>query len=376
MTGAGTGTITDSGMCVGQGTSSYTFGVTGDYFPNQGLSAEFGPTATPSDISWTDTCTDSTGRVYQQQQDTVIVPVVPLGAMFTNSTKIEGDCTPCFLVPPVHYVITANSQTSDSPLEAVNVNVDSPTEGITQSGLTVAAFRDTDASDTGSGFTATIDWGDHSTTSGGSIVSTSNHGIFNVTGIHLYKEAGKFSISVTVDDPDGSGITLTNQVTVQDADLKAKDNFAFSATPGVQFNGTTAVFYDSNPSAPASDFSITISWGDGAKSSGVAVRAGGSPGQAVFNITGTHTYTSPGTYPVEGMIVDKDSNIETANSTAYVGVSPLTTTSTASTASSSSGGGGGGIPEFPYQAFAASVFTALVAVSYLLVRRRVRAGPL
>jgi hypothetical protein len=263
----------------------------------------------------------------------------------------------------------------DQPLSPVSINVTSPTEGITFKDLVVGQFKDAaGASGSASDFAAIITWGDGSADSPGGVVQV-RPGVFNVTGTHLYSEAGSNSVSVMVTDSDGSGATLDNSLSVQDADLKANDVNGFQTTPGSQFDGVIAKFFDYNPHAPASDYMITIHWGDGTpNSSGVAVVNGSVLSQSVFNIVGIHTYESTGSYTVSAMIVDRDSSIETANSTAYVGVSPPSTTSTSTTStapsSSASGNGAGGIPEFPYQILAAVALTVLVVTAYLAVRRK------
>ena len=59
----------------------------------------------------------------------------------------------------------------------------------------------------------------------------------------------------------------------------------------------------------------------------------------------------------------------TTTSTSATSTTVPHTTSTSSSSSSSSGGGGG-IPEFPYQFLAAVAFTALLTISYLVMRTR------
>lgn len=53
-------------------------------------------------------------------------------------------------------------------------------------------------------------------------------------------------------------------------------------------------------------------------------------------------------------------------------VYPTMSSSSSSSTTSSSSSGGGGVPVFPYQLVAATVFTALLAASYLLVRSRAK----
>ena len=90
---------------------------------------------------------------------------------------------------------------------------------------------------------------------------------FNVTGSYTYAEEGSYPVTVHINSTDGSGsATATNTtVTVSDATLTANA----VANPLVATEGTStgnqvlATFSDANPTAPISDFSGTINWGDG-----------------------------------------------------------------------------------------------------------------
>src|SRR5207244_2544660 len=89
---------------------------------------------------------------------------------------------------------------------------------------------------------------------------------------------------------------------------------SISATAGKTFNGVVASFTDSDSSAQASSYTITITWGDGHMSVGqVSTNANGS-----FMVTGTNTYAQAGSYTVTVQITDNDGTRATANSTATV----------------------------------------------------------
>ena len=66
-----------------------------------------------------------------------------------------------------------------------------------------------------------------------------------------------------------------------------------SGTAGTPTTGTVATITDPNTSATASAYSATINWGDGTTSAGTITGGNGS-----FNVTGNHTYSTAGTYPV------------------------------------------------------------------------------
>ena len=83
------------------------------------------------------------------------------------------------------------------------------------------------------------------------------------------------SISVT-DKITGNVFVVTATATVRDAPLSASaDNI--SAVPGVAFTGTVASFSDVNSSAPLSDYTASISWGDGTTTQGKVSNASSGP---------------------------------------------------------------------------------------------------
>src|SRR5208282_1030833 len=82
---------------------------------------------------------------------------------------------------------TADSTANVGPQLAGQITLTSATEGVALTSQTVATFTDTNASDTAGIFTATINWGD-GTTSAGTI--TGSNGAFAVAGSHTYADEG------------------------------------------------------------------------------------------------------------------------------------------------------------------------------------------
>src|SRR5207302_2340297 len=105
---------------------------------------------------------------------------------------------------------------------------------------------------------------------------------------------------------------------VTDAALTASTS-AVNAVEGTAFTGTVATFTDANPNAPLSDFTATITWGDGQTSAGtITVGSGGS-----FTVTGTHSYATEGSPAIAVQIRDVGGSTVTANTTATVADAPL-----------------------------------------------------
>jgi PKD domain len=170
----------------------------------------------------------------------------------------------------------------------------------------VATFIEPDASAPASQYSATIDWGDGSTSSG--TVSGPVGGPFTISGTHTYIEEGSYAVKVTITDNVNSSntVTATSTATVADAPLTAS-----CATPTVSttsFSGTVATFTDANPFAPVSDFTATIDWGDGTTSLGVVTGPVGGP----FTVSGTHTYATTGSHTISVLIVDEGGSTATA----------------------------------------------------------------
>jgi hypothetical protein len=76
----------------------------------------------------------------------------------------------------------------------------------------VAHFTDADPHGTVSDYTATINWGDSSSSSG--TVTGPNGGPFDVSGSHTYSTTGFFTISVKIDDAGGSTTSTSCQVLI------------------------------------------------------------------------------------------------------------------------------------------------------------------
>jgi hypothetical protein len=151
----------------------------------------------------------------------------------------------------------------------------------------VATFTDTNRSDTASSFTATINWGDRTTTSGR---VTGSNGAFTVTGGHTYAVEGSFPLGVTITDrANNTSLTPGGTVAVADGDVLSARGVTFRANAGQAFTGKVATFTDRDTHNVASDFSATINWGDGTTSAGVITDTRGA-----ISVSGTHTYASSG----------------------------------------------------------------------------------
>src|SRR5262249_54210017 len=110
--------------------------------------------------------------------------------------------------------------------------------------------------------------------------------------------------------------------TITDAPLTPTGGFTVTATEGSDSGSqTVATFTDGNPTAPLSDFTATIDWGDGSTpDAGVITQPGGVGTK--FVVMGAHTYaeeSAPGTpYTITVSITDVGGPTATATSSATV----------------------------------------------------------
>src|SRR5262249_41354612 len=151
-------------------------------------------------------------------------------------------------------------------------------------------------------FTATIDWGD-GTASSGTVTATSP-GHFQVSGTHTYSSAGTFPIGVTGRDNEHNAVSDTSTATVADAPLLAQ-GVPVRARQKTAFAGSLVTFTDANPGATAGQFRAKITWGDGTTSDGTVVARGATARDATFLVDGSHAYSRKGTFAITVTIVDQ-----------------------------------------------------------------------
>jgi autotransporter-associated beta strand protein len=181
---------------------------------------------------------------------------------------------------------------------------------------TVATFQDA-VDGAATDFSATIHWGDGSPNAAGQIVKT-GAGRFQISGTHTYAEEGSYSITVTIQDADGTVVSPTSAATVADAPLFVTGT-TFSAVEGASFNQAVASFTDAGGPEPVGNYTATIDWGDGTPTtSGIITLAG-----TVFSVTGSHAYREEGSYRVTVSVHDDGGFMATVASTATVADAPL-----------------------------------------------------
>ena len=209
-----------------------------------------------------------------------------------------------------------------------------------------------------SGLSATIDWGDGSAPTSGTLgpdpVADTNPGDDpfidgQVSGSHGYASAGSYSVTVSIQGtgPDGSPMTtrVVETVNAVDPTPVARPPVGLLAGASIAFQGNVAGFKTPTPhDASGSDFTATVDWGDGSAPTAGTVAADTSnsypvPGPSsgmtnVFGVSGGHTYASTGSFTVKVTLTDEfgDSSTESspiqvvAGTLAIVPTSPVVAT--------------------------------------------------
>ncbi len=187
--------------------------------------------------------------------------------------------------------------------------------------MTVATFTDANPACPVADYSASIDWGD-GTTSAGTITLVSGC-TYTVSGTHTYTTAGSHAISATIDD-DG-GATAMASSTVKVVGVVTVSGTTIHCLAGTSCTPMVATITDSDGDS-CTNFTATIAWGDGSTSAGSVSGTNASLG---CSVSGMHTYLFPGTYTTTTSVQDSDGTSGSGQGTAIVnGFAPSTPNTT------------------------------------------------
>jgi RHS repeat-associated protein len=173
--------------------------------------------------------------------------------------------------------------------------------------------------DTGDSHTATVDWGDGTTTP--ATVTPGTDGTGTVTAGHVYADNGSYTAHLIVTDAQGATADTSFSVTVS--------NVGPSVVAGVSFQATVASgvpqietvlggsFTDpgfDRPSAGTSErFTVSVDWGDGTTETVAPSITQGSEGVPTLgHFSARHVYAQAGVYSATGTVTDDDAGVGTA----------------------------------------------------------------
>ncbi len=188
----------------------------------------------------------------------------------------------------------------------------------------VADFADTDVAypaGNPSDYNATIDWGDGSLSPGQITVSGPVFPFlrFHIGAIHTYAASGQYTVTVTLITADGTRSAedsapaniLVPQLSGTGVDTAL---LAFVQHTGIK----VASFTDQMLATLASDYTVSIQWGDGSTSDGVVVATASG-----FDVRGDHQYPAAGQFNTRITITSADDRSITLTGTASVQLPPI-----------------------------------------------------
>jgi hypothetical protein len=162
----------------------------------------------------------------------------------------------------------------------------------------VASFTDANPFGTTNEFTASVNWGDGTISSGVIIAKEelSDEGTpeFFVLGSYTYAKQGLYPVVVAVQSVGGSSTTADSLANTADAPMIGTGT-AISAVKGVAFTNVVANCVDTDLTPePETTYNCIINWGDGSTSSGTMSEGDGES----YSVTGSHSYAKAGSYVV------------------------------------------------------------------------------
>ena len=211
---------------------------------------------------------------------------------------------------------TSGATVADQALSPAGATI-TPTEGATFTSV-VATYTDLNPLGTAANVTVSIDWGDGSAPTAGT-VTPNGAGGFDVAGTHAYPDALTYQITATVTSDSGVAYTVGSVAVVGVAALSANPA-TITPQEGRSFTSTVATFTDPNRFLKAGDFTATVDWGDGSADN-AAIAADPNGG---FDVVGTHTYLVVGSYTTTAVIDSKRGATTTTVGKAFVQDAPLT----------------------------------------------------
>ena len=168
----------------------------------------------------------------------------------------------------------------------------SGTEGIAIASTTTVATFDLSTGLVGNSaadFSATVFWGDGSTSAGTISGAGSN---YVVKAGHTYVVGADYVTNIVVNGKDQTQNSGVGSAAIVDIPIISTVSPIVNAVSSPSISAT-GFFTDAYPGLNATDYVSTVNWSDGTTSSGSV-----QGGSGAFSAAATHTYVANGTYPV------------------------------------------------------------------------------
>ena len=196
--------------------------------------------------------------------------------------------------------MTSSATVTNPPLIAQAIAV-AATRNFNTGSIPVATFTDPGGPDSISAYSATINWGDGTISTGSAVSITlgADGKTFTVSASHTYAIAGTAQVTVTIQHgtapPAPSVVSATASISNSEVNLTA---IPLTATQWTAFtNLPVATFIDPSGADSATAYIATIDWGDGTQQHpdqtiGTVI----GPVNGVFTVLGSHTYVANGSF--------------------------------------------------------------------------------
>jgi hypothetical protein len=183
---------------------------------------------------------------------------------------------------------------TDVPLNATGAGTITANEGQSLNAIQVASFNDPASDGTTGSYAATINWGDNTTATSGSIAP--GGASFTVSGSHTYDEEGTYTVTVTITDAGGSSITAFSTTSVGVVAPTAGLSGPALGVPGQPRTFTFTATHPSQADTQAG-FIYNVNWGDGTAQAPDILTIPRTTGNGA-GVATDHVYTTPGAYTV------------------------------------------------------------------------------
>jgi hypothetical protein len=201
------------------------------------------PSSPEATIAWGDSTPDTAASVTDSGSQLSIDGSSTYGeeGRFGGTVTGSYNCPGALAPSPVTFEASFNTSVADGPLTITTA----PTlaAGVTAGhgfAAQIAQFSDADPAGTADDYTATVSWGDGTTSTGTIVPAGSGLG---VSATHSYATAGSYTAEVRIDDLGGAGVTATVDVQVEPGPARV----GLRVEPHVG-NGTTVLLL--NPNRP------------------------------------------------------------------------------------------------------------------------------
>ncbi len=277
-----------------------------------------------------------TSRTHRLRRRFIVLASIPagLGWLLFGGVSAAGQS----VIVPTCTLLTASSVDTSTEIARCFVTAAEDigsVEGKAFSGQEVARFLDSTLASSDAGYTATITWGDATSSAG--TVEIVHDSINHVTagivkGSHTYAEEGSRDLTVRVSHGTPHADD-TATATTDDAPIHV--TASGSATEGASSDALVAVFTDENPNALASDFSADVNCDFVITRPNISSASLTEQAAPTIVKNGDHfevhfcRYTEEGVYPNAVTVTDKDGKAtETQFANVHVANAGLTVTQT------------------------------------------------